>query len=319
MKNPLLTLFMCSVFLFMTSCTTEKNESVSIAINPWPGYEFLYLAEKKGYFEIAGANITLVQMGSLADAQRAYISGQVDGMASTIIEAVQAQPLGGKPLKIVMVPDYSNGGDSIISSNKITSFHELKGKRIGCEISSLGIYILQRALVKNGLTLDDVSVVNTEQLDGEQALLNGNIDAFVTYPPVALDILKHKRFKKIFSSAEIPGEIIDTISISDEVLIRNPNLVSRLHNAWQMAIDYSATNKSEAYAIMAKREGISSSQFEDALSDLQLQDKQRQKEILDDSGKMKAAVISVCQTLVHVDALNADCSNYPEIHYTGHY
>jgi hypothetical protein len=46
-------------------------------------------------------------------------------------------------LKVIPIPDYSNGGDVIIADTRIGNMLGLKGKRIGCEVSSLGIYILQ--------------------------------------------------------------------------------------------------------------------------------------------------------------------------------
>ena len=301
----------------LTACTTEKSKPITIAINPWPGYEFLYLAEKKGFFKQAGANITLIQMGSLADTQRAYVNGHVDGMASTIIEAVQAQPLGGKPLKVILITDYSNGGDVIIAADSITGVKSLKGQKVGCEVSSLGIYILERALTKHGLTLDDVTIINTEQLDGEQAMLDGKIDAFVSYPPVSLEILKHKRFRKVFTSSEIPEEIIDTVSVSSEVLDKNPGLETALLEAWQMAIDYAANNKQDAYAIMAKREGISVSEFEGTLSDLSILDSKTQKQLLSNQKYINKSAQAVCETLVHVGTISTNCNELPDFSYRG--
>lgn len=308
-------LLMLSIVL--AACSTEKGKPVTIAINPWPGYEFLYLAEKKGFFKQAGANVTLIQMGSLADTQRAYVNGHVDGMASTIIEAVQAQPLGGRPLKIVMITDYSNGGDVIIARNGIQDIKSLKGLKVGCEVSSLGIYILERALSKHGLTLNDVTVINTEQLDGEQAMLDGKIDAFVSYPPISVEILKHKKFRKVFTSSEIPEEVIDTVSISTEILDKTPGLQHALLKAWQMALDYTANNKQDAYAIMSKREGISVDEFTGTLSDLSILDSGTQKELLNNQRYINQSAQSVCETLVHVEAINTNCNKLPDFSHIG--
>ena len=318
MDNALLKVINIAVFVFLlAACTPEPEEKITIAISPWPGYEFLYLAEKKGFFKQVGLNISLVQMGALADSQRAYVNGHVDGMASTIIEAVQAEPLGGKPLKIVLVPDYSNGGDVIITNKTIKNLSLLKGRNIGCEVASLGIYLLERALAKHNLKLTDVNVRNVEQLDGKQYLMSQEIDAFVTYPPVSVEILKDNKYHTVFSSSEIPYEIVDTVSISNDVLRKNPDLVPKLHMAWQMAIDYSISNEHDAYSLMAKREGISVEDFKEVITDLKLQDIQGQKEIFSDPDKFQRSVVQVCNTLVHVDALSTDCNQYTDIIYRG--
>ena len=310
-------LILNTAFLFIAACSKPATEPVTIAINPWPGYEFLFLAEQKKFFQQVGANIKLIQLASLADAQRAYISGRVDGLASTLIEAVQAEALGGKPIKISLIADYSNGGDVIIANSSIENMQALKGKTVGCEVSSLGIFILQRALEKAGLSLNDVKVVNTEQMLGKQALANQDIDAFVTYPPVSVDIQKLSGFHTIFSSAEIPFEIIDAISIAADQIEKNPKLVPQLHQAWQMALDFSQSNPQEAYQIMSEREGISVVDFKDALKNLVLIDQPKQKKLFAKPDKIQKIAKTVCETLVKAQSLSTDCSELSDIVHRG--
>ena len=313
---------MISVVLFtlctltLTACSKPQT-SVRIAVNPWPGYEFLYLAEQKGFFQQLGANIHLVQLSSLADAQRAYINGRVDGLASTIIEAVQAEPLGGKPLKIVLVPDYSNGADVIVAAKEYPDMISLKGKTIGCEVSSLGIFILQRALAKSGMTLPDVNIVNVEQSSGQTQLAEGKIDAFISYPPVSVNILENEDYHQVFDSSQIPFEIIDTLSIATQVLTEQPELASQIHQAWQMALDYTAQNPEEAYRIMSEREGISVDDFKDVLSDLKILDRSQQALIYQAPDKFDASALAVCETLVHTDSLSTDCHKQASLLYRG--
>ena len=313
MKYKLWLLFV--LIFWIQGCDKPAPSTIKIAINPWPGYEFLYLAEKKGFFEKVGLNVKLIQLVSLADAQRAYINNQVDGFASTIIEAVQAEPLGGKPLKVVLVPDYSNGGDVILANKSIESMSDLKGRVVGAEVSSLGIYVLQRALTKSNMSLSDVTVLNVEQSDGEREIKAGNIDAFVTYPPVSVKMLKLEGVHKIFTSAQIPNEIIDTVSLSQDAIDRNPGVVKKLHQAWQMALDYAENNKEEAYTLMATREGISKEEFQDVLSDLMVLNAMDQKKLFETSDILQQSVRSVCETLVHVNSIEVSCDKYPDIIY----
>mgnify|MGYP000316878591 CR=1 FL=1 len=306
----------CLILIFLiTACEKQPPSPIKLAINPWPGYEFLYLADKKGFFKDVGLDIDLIQLVSLADTQRAYTKGIVDGFASTIIEAVQAQPLGGKPLKIVLVPDYSNGGDVIISGPEITDVAQLKGKNVGAEISSLGIYVLARALSKSGLVLEDVSLINIEQAQGERAMLEGRIDAYVSYPPVSVTLLRNTEYKKIFGSDEIPKEIIDTISFSVDIIDRNPGLVEKFQRAWQMALDYADKHKDEAYQLMAQREGISKEEFRETLDDLIILDNEEQSRLFESMDFLQRAVINVCETMVHIKSIEVDCKKYPDIIY----
>lgn len=306
----LLLSLLCAVLL--AACSESKKDPVSIAINPWPGYELLYLAEQKGFFEQEGVDVRLLQLGSLSDAQRAYLNGHADGMASTVIEAVQAQVLGARPLSIVMVPDYSSGGDVIIAADSVSSVEQLRGKPVGCEVSSLGIFILQRALAKAGMTLADVEVVNVEQSEGHKALSSGEIAAFVSYPPVSISILSQPGYQQIFSSAEIPHEIIDVVSLSNEVIAERPELVAGLYRAWDRALAYYRSNSDEAAEIMARRENISAADFQAVISDeLVILDGEQQRRLIGDASILQKNVDQVCETLVQVAALDTDCSRLP--------
>ena len=299
----------------LSACSKKNIEPVEIGINPWPGYEFLYLAEQKGFFEKVGLNARLIQLGSLSDSQRSYINGFTDGMASTVIEAVQAEVHGGKTLKIVMVSDYSNGGDMIVARKEFKDMHALKGKTIGCEVSSLGVFILQRALAKAGMNLSDVKLVNIEQTYAEKSMQDKQIDAVVTYPPVATNLLKSGRYHKVFTSLEIPKEIVDIISISQEALDNNPDFVSKLHDVWQMGLDYYRSNPEDSLQIMSTREGVSPTDFKAALTDLKLIDKKAQRQLFDDTSFLENNVKQVCGTLVHVEAISTDCDLLPNIVY----
>ncbi len=306
----LIALTLCS------ACTKNPEPPLTIAINPWPGYEFLYLAEHQGFFEQVGANIKLVQLASLADTQAAYIGGRTDGLAGTLIESVQAELLGGEPLNIILIPDYSNGGDVVIAGKETNTVSDLKGLRVGCEVSSLGIYFLQRTLASEGLSISDVLVINVTQADGEQALLEGKIDAFVSYPPVSINLLKHDQFHSIFSSADIPYEIIDTISLSVQSIEENPGIVEKIHDAWQLSLDFYRDDPKTAIQIMAEREGVSTSDFEDVLADLIILDKAQQRELFSEPEDILSSLKNVCQVLVNIGSLTTQCEDLPNIVYS---
>ena len=81
---------LCSVCIaagaiLVTGCGQAPQPPVRIGINFWPGYEFLYLAEKQGFFKQEGVPVELIQFSSMGDARRAFERGQVDAMAVTLI------------------------------------------------------------------------------------------------------------------------------------------------------------------------------------------------------------------------------------------
>jgi len=305
--------FLLFLLSYLVGCDSVQDKPVTIAINPWPGYEKIFLADAKGFFQDVGANIQLIKLSSLTDVQRAYLNGNVDGMASTIIEAVQVSVLGNKPLQIVMIPDYSNGADVIIGQSTVGSLGEMKGKRFGAEVSSLGIYFLQRALVESGLTLDDVTMLNLKQEEGLAKLSSGQIDAFVTYPPFSYDILKNSEYKALFTSDQIPYEIIDAVSISKEILDEHPELPSQLRTGWQKALDYYDKHPEESLKLIGEWEGDKKEDYFNTLSKLILLTKAEQDQLFKEHAKLTASVLQVCETLVYVKAIDTDCENMKSI------
>ncbi|MBW8185653.1 ABC transporter substrate-binding protein [Shewanella nanhaiensis] len=314
--------FTASLFisLLLVACSPQPvTKTITIAINPWPGYELLYLAENKGFFKQVGLDIKLSQTATLSDAQRAYISGRVDGFASTIVEAVQAQEFGGDPLKIVLLADYSNGGDLIVSHEDFKTLKQLEGRKVGCEVSSLGIYILARALAVYDMSLDDVEIVNMEQGNALQALNSNQIDAMVTYPPYSFEILNSTSQKnhKVFTTSEIPNEILDTVSFSQKVIKANPDLVFKLQQAWQLAYDYLEQHPDDAIELMAEREQISVDEFSQALADIYLLNNVDQEKLLKENKKLTKLAQSVCDTLNKVGAFDSSCDHVETLFYTG--
>jgi len=299
-----------TLFLLIVLCTgcSEQNtqQTVKIAINPWPGYEFLFLAQEKGFFKQLDLDIKLLEMPSLADVLRVYNHGHADGMASTMIETVLAADNTQSPINLVLIPDYSFGGDIIIATDNIKDLKGLKGKRIGAEIGSLGMYILAQALAKHGLGLKDVDIINVEQLDAQSTLKAQQIDALVTYPPFSTKLLKMGGLHEIFTTKELPGDVIDTVSIRSEILESLPQDWSqRFYKAWDMALTYSQENPKEAYAIMAQREGITPAEFADALTGLKLLTSSESQEALKQSAEKN--IKKVCETLTHSQSVSSSC------------
>ncbi|WP_167494711.1 ABC transporter substrate-binding protein [Vibrio profundi] len=294
--------------MLLSSCEQYTKKTVRIAINPWPGYEFLYLADQKGIFEDVGLDIELVELASLADVQRIYVQGRVDGMASTMIEVVHVVGESQEPLTIVLLPDYSNGGDVIVTRSDIKNLADLRGKVVMAELGSLGMFMLHLGLEKAQLSLNDVQLNNSEQLEVQSLFSSQAIDAAVTYPPFSTQVLRDSNYHIIFDSSEIPKQVIDVVSVKSEIVNQDPTWVPRFHQAWGKALAFARENPQEAYSIMAEREGISVDEFEDALSGLRLVDEGQQASALADK-YLQLNAQAVCQVLVSNQPMNFECSD----------
>ena len=289
-------------------CDKSVSEPIKLGINPWPGYEFLYLAQEMGFYEELGVPVKIIEYGSLSDVRRGYERGNLDAMATTLIEVLQVKNNSARDPLVILVADFSYGGDVIVARKTIKTTNDLKGKRIGADTTSLPIFVLARSLELNGLTLSDVEVVPLEQSDMEQEYLAGNIDAAVTYPPVSVRLQDRDDSSIIFSSKEIPGEIVDVVSVEKSVWEKRPEDIRKIQLAWDKALSFAKDNPKQAHEIMAKREGISPQEFAEALSDLKTVNLEEQEKYY--SG-LKQILSNIKDVLVQTGVLpphtSADC------------
>lgn len=236
-----------------------------IGISPWPGYEFGFLAREKGYFADEGMDVRILEFSCLGDARRAYERGQLDAFFGTVVELLQAEDNGGHRPRAALVTDYSSGADVIMAPKKYGTMADLRGKRIGYERLSLNGFLLARALELSQMTMNDVTPVPIEQAHMARSLAEGVVDAVVTYPPVSVH-LEAAGYSSVFSSQAIPREIVDLLIVDEAVFERKPNVVQGLRRAYWRAQDYVRAHESEAYALFARREGLTPQEVGYAIS-----------------------------------------------------
>lgn len=243
-----------------------RREPLRIGLNAFPSYEFLYLADVKGFYRDEGLDARVLEFGSLSDTRRAYERGQLDVMAGTVIEALVVRDQSARSPRIVRVINYSNGADVLLAQPWITSGAALRGARVGVELAALPVYVLGRGLEALGLRLADIKTSSTDQTAMEDAFRRGELDALVTYPPAALSLTRDLKTTTLFSSADVPGEIVDVIVVEDETARARPRDIAALLRAHDRARRFAREHPAEAHAIMARREGISPEEFAASLS-----------------------------------------------------
>ncbi len=269
---------------------TNLAPRLRLAINPWPGFELLYLASVKKLYEEEGLQVELVQFSTLDDARRSYERGQVDAIAATLVDIVQIYHDTGEFPRIILATDYSDGSDAVVSLEKrVRDVKSLKGKTVAVE-QMFGRFILDRALQKYGLSLSDVRVIESSVMSASGLLTRGGVDAIVTYAPYTVDALKVDGSKTIFTSKEVPEQVFDVVATRNEYLKRIPDLQARLMRVWKRAMDVLSSEPEAALEIMARRERISVPEFREALAGVRLIPSEQQASMLARSGPVAKSI-----------------------------
>lgn len=283
--------------LALAGCAETTPPPIRLGINPWPGYEALFLARDKGFFAATKVPVQLVEYSDLADVRRAFMQGHIDGMTCTLIEVLQACDLSARCPQVVMVTDFSNGADVILAASTIPSMSALRGKRVAVETHSMGMFLLSRALARFGMQLDDVVLVPRNQLHMAQDLQKGHVDAVVSYPPVSLELQRHEGVHSLFSSADILGEIVDVIALDPQVLHQRRKEVAGILRAWDQALEFVAAQPEEAYRLMADRERITVPEFRHIFQSMQLLSSMQQHSLLASHGPVNRTLSLVDRVL----------------------
>lgn len=197
----------------VSGCSSAAPRVVRIGKHAWPGYALLSLGTQIG--SIDEKLVKIVNTPSASASIRALESGSLDSACLTLDEVLTARE-AGLPLAVVAIVDISVGADVLLVPSSVESLAGIRGLRIGAEQTAVGAVMLDAALKAAGLSAGDVTIVQSAINEHEEFIAAGKVDAIVTYEPVKSRLLA-KGFKEIFSSAAIPGKIIDTIAVRSDV------------------------------------------------------------------------------------------------------
>ncbi len=210
-----------------------------------------------------GIEIELVRMDYVASIE-AYAAEQVDAVVMTNMDGL-VPASSGIDSTVVIVGDYSNGNDALLTRDGL-GVKDLAGKTINLVELSVSHYLLARALEMNGLAERDVNIQNTSDADiGPVFLANKSEKAVVTWNPIVMELAQSPGVEKIFTSADIPGEILDLMVVRTKVLKTKPELGKALTGAWYEVLGLMSKRgpvSKEALAVMAEASGATPVEYE---------------------------------------------------------
>jgi len=292
-------LFYIAVVLSLFSCEPQQpgqiNSQLQVATNLWLGYEPLFMARHLNYWD--DDQIRLIEYSSSIESLRAFRNGSIDAATLTMDEALSLHK-DNIPFHIILVHDISDGGDVIMAKPGIQSIQDLKGKNIAVEISALGAVVTTRALSIHGLTTDDVNIISSHVTGHLDLYESDQIDAAVTYEPLRTALL-HAGAEEIFSSREIPGEIVDVLVARKAYVEAHPEQIQILVDGWFRALEHLEKQPDESYNIISQRLQVSAADVEEMFRGIIIPSKSENARLLGSSDQQLAnAAKSLNQVMI---------------------
>jgi NitT/TauT family transport system substrate-binding protein len=246
---------------------TARAESPVLAGVAGPGINlvYAYLAQDTGLWRKYGVDVKLLLFESGSTLAQVARSGEIKIAINSGPTTIAARAQGAD--SIIVAAAVNTLPYSLITAKGITSWDQLKGKRIGISRFGSGTDTAIRLICKKfGLdpAKDFIILQGGTQPTRLQALLAGALDATLVSPPLDF-IAKKQGWSVLINVAQLgipyPQLVIET---TDRLNHDNPKLVKGFLKGFVEAIYYSARFKNQTKKVITKYLKISDPEILDA-------------------------------------------------------
>ncbi len=268
-KTPIITLAVLAALLSAfgaLSCSPGGNagkmEAVTIAIPKNEINALLYIAEAQNFFVSNGLQVTLKEnYDSGATATAGMLKGEAEISAAT--DFLMARQILDKTslVTFAVIDKYETTYVMWRTDSGLKTIQNLKGKRIGVPLRTIGEFHLGRTLELNGISLGQVTLVDVRATDSEKALVNKEFDAVVTWEPFVTSINQHLAENVVALPIQNTQPAYWNLVSSPEWINSHTETIKRLVKSLAQAENYLSSHESEARKTLQKRMNWSDTQI----------------------------------------------------------
>jgi NitT/TauT family transport system substrate-binding protein len=158
----------------------------------------------------------------------------------------------GADLVVVSKTDSSFGIDGIVAKKGIKNIRDLKGKRVGIAQHTYAEYLLDVVLEHNRLAPEDVVKVEVVVEEASKLLLQGKVDAVVSWEPYLTQAVNKAGGRMLFDTSEIPGLNYGIDVFHRSFIEERPGDVQAYLNVWHKTTRFIKEYPEEAFTIIAE-------------------------------------------------------------------
>ncbi|CAN3126434.1 glycine betaine ABC transporter substrate-binding protein [Mycobacterium sp. smrl_JER01] len=235
MKRKSLVLGLVTAILALAGCAVGSEgqqadrPTIRIGYQTFPSGDLIVKNNKWLEEALPDYNIKWTKFDSGADVNTAFIAKELDfgALGSSPVARGLSAPLN-IPYKVAFVLDVAGDNEALVVRNGsgVTTIADLRGKRIGTPFASTAHYSLLAALNQNGLSPNDVQLVDLQPQAILAAWERGDIDGAYTWLPT-LDQLRATG-RDLITSRQLATDgkpTLDLGAVSDEFASQHPEVV----------------------------------------------------------------------------------------------
>lgn len=213
----------------------------------------LWIADKNGYFEPRGLEVTLkvYQAGKFAVDE--VLAGKID-LAACADFVFAVVTLSGSDLRCLGTIAEADIHEVIARQDRgLNRPQDLRGKKIGVTRETSGEFFLATFLNFNGIAPEEVELVNSKPYDLKEALAGGAVDAVMAWEPNVSEIKARLGDKSIAWPGQSGQKFFWLLVGADKVIKTKPQALVRLFQALGQAEDFTKKNPEAAKAMVTQR------------------------------------------------------------------
>jgi ABC-type nitrate/sulfonate/bicarbonate transport system substrate-binding protein len=257
------TILLIFIVLLSLGCVQEQPETytgpaekITVAAAEYLTGALVYVAEDQGYFEKNGLDVTIKGYGSGKACADALIEGEAD-ISTSADNVLVSNSFEHTELRVLGTVATKQVKELVARKDKgITTTDDLVGKKIGVTKKSGAEFQLGVFLTFNGLSGQDVELVDLKPPEMLEAISNSDVDAVFVWDPYLYNIKKELGENVVSWHG---GEDFYFVLITKEDWIENnPAAAERFIKSLLEAEEYIKDNSEEAKAFVKDRFGYES-------------------------------------------------------------
>ena len=210
-----------------------------------------FVAEQH-FFANNGLNVTVKYYDVGLNAVNAMLKGEVD-MAWSAEYILVGAALSNQ--KIQTIGSVAKTEFAYVVARKdrgIANISDLYQKKIGVVRGTVMEFYLGRFLEFHGVSISDVTLVNITLAHSADVIINGTVDAVISFPPYIENAQQQLGGNAVVWEAQSDQMLYGLITCRTEWVAQYPELVKRFLNAISQTEDYMVQHPDEAKAIVQK-------------------------------------------------------------------
>lgn len=279
MKLKALLVALVAGMLALTGCSVDtggpagndpEKPTIRIGYQTFPSGDLIVKNNRWLEEALPDHNIKWVKFDSGADVNTAFVADELDfgALGSSPVARGLSEPLN-IPYQVAFILDVAGDNEALVARNDagINSIADLTGKRVGTPFASTAHYSLLAALNQNGLSPNDVQLIDLQPQAILAAWERGDIDAAYTWLPTLNDL--RKTGKDLITSRQLAAEgkpTLDLAVVSRKFAESNPEVVDTWRKQQARALDVIAGDPASAAKAIAAEVGLTPEDIEGQLT-----------------------------------------------------